>query len=812
MAVFSSPFSLRYRILLLVLLTIIPALMLILYMANQQREAAEDQAQANILGLVHLAAANEEQAISETHTLLQVIARLPEVQAHDAAACHALAASLVRQNPIYASVGVAAPDGRVWCNHSTLHPTTNISDRGYFQEAIEQNGFSTGQFAIGRSSHLPSLHFGFPVYDNHGNFKGVAFAGLDLHWLSQVIARTRLTPGATTLVIDRNGTVLASWPAALYHPGSRAPDALLRQAQMRKAGVSRTMDGTGNARINGFIWLNDQNNLPALYIQVSVPARMAYANALHAFHISMLLMLLVAAVSLLLAWVVSDRWILRGTGALLRATQKIANGDLSARAQVPSHSGEISELAHHFNGMAATLERQEQERIPTQQRLHTMAHYDSLTGLPNRVLFAERLEHAMAHAQRHRERLAVMFLDLDRFKQINDTLGHHIGDQLLLATALRLAGQIRKEDTVARMGGDEFTFILESIHDIEDAAHVARKILDVMPAPFTLEGHEVFTTPSIGISIFPDDAQDIHGLLRNADTAMYYAKGEGRNSYRFFNAEMNARFHERLLIENRLRRALERRELELYYQPQADMQTGRLIGAEALLRWHPEDRHLIPPSQFIPIAEETGLILPIGEWALYTACRQAKEWQQAGYAAGYMAINLSARQFRQPDLVDTIRRILADTRLAPTTLHIEITEGLIMENFDQVIPMLEELRALGIRISIDDFGTGYSSLNYLKRFPIDALKIDRTFVEDIQSDPDDAAIILAIIALSHGMEMKVIAEGVETAAQWQFLRNHGCDYLQGFLYSKPLPADRFLHKLKTQQFNLPAVAAGPAAE
>ena len=452
------------------------------------------------------------------------------------------------------------------------------------------------------------------------------------------------------------------------------------------------------------------------------------------------------------------------------------------------HDGFILAEGGKYAGMGTGYDLMKAITERTQANLYRLAHFDALTGLPNRLLFLDRLSQMMAQANRNERLVAIMLLDLDRFKAINDTLGHTMGDLLLKGVAERLAGCVRGDDTVARLGGDEFIVLLPEIRYIEDAATVARKILNALAQPFPLDGHEIFIGTSIGIALYPFD-EELNALLRNADTAMYEAKQQGGNNYQFYSAEMNTASLKHLSLEGALRRALERGEFELHYQPQIDLTRGEIVGVEALVRWRHPDLGLLGPMEFIPLAEENGLIVPIGEWVLRTACAQVRAWQEAGLRPIRVAVNLSARQFYQKDLVGTVARILEQTGLDSRYLELEITESCLMQNTQTTVALLTELSRLGVRFSIDDFGTGYSSLSYLKRFPIDTLKIDRSFVCDIGTDPDDAAIVKAIIALAKSLEMHVIAEGVETPEQLHFLRTHGCNEIQGYLVSRPLPAD-----------------------
>ncbi|HLA79577.1 MAG TPA: EAL domain-containing protein [Vicinamibacteria bacterium] len=428
-------------------------------------------------------------------------------------------------------------------------------------------------------------------------------------------------------------------------------------------------------------------------------------------------------------------------------------------------------------------------RKQAEEQIRSLAYHDVLTGLPNRLLFQDRLAVAVANAHRRRHKLAVLFFDLDRFKLINDSLGHSLGDRLLQAVAERLGGSIREGDTVARLGGDEFTVLLPELGRNSDAAKVSGKILEALRLPFVLGGRELYVTASVGVAIYPHDGHDAETLVKNADTAMYRAKEHGRDNYQLYTATMNASAVERLALENALRKAVAGRSFEVHYQPQLDFRAGRVYGVEALVRWRHPERGLLAPSEFIGLAELTGLIVPLGLWVLETACAQAKAWQAGGRSDLKVGVNLSARQLQAADVIEQVRRVLRETGLAPQFLDLEITETNAMQNADATIAILRELKALGVSISIDDFGIGYSSLNYLKRLPIDTLKIDQSFVRDVTTDPDDAAIASAIIGLAQTLKLAVVAEGVETREQLAFLVSRGCHRMQGRLFSDALPAE-----------------------
>lgn len=448
---------------------------------------------------------------------------------------------------------------------------------------------------------------------------------------------------------------------------------------------------------------------------------------------------------------------------------------------------------------ATIVLRDTSERKRSEARIRQLAHYDELTGLPNRALLTQLLERALDGARQKDQRLAVMFIDLDRFKIVNDTLGHHVGDDVLKQVAARLAAILSRSDSIARLGGDEFVVLMRQFDNTQRVGEMAQRILDTLAAPFILDGQEYHLSGSVGVSTYPDDSNDAQTLLRNADIAMYRAKESGKNAYQFHSAQMNVHSFERLVLERFLRRALEHDEFLLHYQPQIEAATGRVIGMEALLRWQNPAMGLISPAKFIPIAEETGLIVPIGEAVLRRACEDTIAWERLGLGPLRVAVNLSAHQLADERLMDIVRAALEQTQLDPSHLELEITESVVMQNADRAAALLRELRAMGLHLAIDDFGTGYSSLGYLKRFPVNTVKIDRSFITDIPGDPDDIAITRAVIAMAHSLRLQVTAEGVETHEQLDFLAKLGCEQMQGYFFSKPLPAETFENWLRERR-------------
>ncbi|MEX8520465.1 MAG: putative bifunctional diguanylate cyclase/phosphodiesterase [Leptothrix sp. (in: b-proteobacteria)] len=502
-------------------------------------------------------------------------------------------------------------------------------------------------------------------------------------------------------------------------------------------------------------------------------------------------------------------------------------GLILTESTAPALSGQFEALARRHDGSTFPVDvtanetsvtgqcqyiaivRDITERKQHELRLSRLANYDNLTGLPNRSLFRDRLQMAMARTRRTGGQLALMFLDLDRFKVINDSLGHEVGDKLLQQVARVLASCLRDTDSVSRpnaadtgvyrLGGDEFTVLIEDLPDARPAIAIAHRILDALALPIPVDSDELYISTSIGITLYPRDDNDLDGLIKQADMAMYQAKAHGRGTFEFFSPQLNAEAIERHTLEAGLRLAAQREEFAIVYQPKADMRSGHVTGVEALLRWQRPDLPPIGPDKFIPILEEIGLIVPVGTWVLRQACAQMVAWDAQGLAPLNLAVNLSARQFRQQDLVGQIARLLADTGFDPHRLEIELTESMLIDDLDYVVSIMAGLAGMGVRVAIDDFGTGHSSLSYLKRFNVDTLKIDRSFVRDTPDDADDSAISLAVIALAHGLHLKVVAEGVENEAQAEFLRSHGCDEMQGYLLSRPLAPEGFVEWLRARE-------------
>jgi diguanylate cyclase (GGDEF)-like protein len=497
---------------------------------------------------------------------------------------------------------------------------------------------------------------------------------------------------------------------------------------------------------------------------------------------------------------------LRRADGSLRYAQVQGLCTLDARGAAAQISGTIQDVT---------------ELREAKQRIRYLAYYDPTTGLPNRQAFTEQLQQALSLARRHHRQLAVLTLDLDQFKRINDTLGHAAGNELLVAAAQRLADAVRGEDllsradaamdgrqhpAVARFDGDEFSLLITDLVQYHDAAKVARRLLEELRKPFRLDTSEMFITASIGLALYPLDGDDAQTLIKNAGAAMHFAKEQGRDNYQFYSRAMNATALEKLAIESQLRKALDRGEFLLHYQPKIQSSTGAVVGLEALIRWRHPELGMVPPAQFIPVAEETGLIVPIGDWVLREASRQNQSWRAQGFAPIHVAVNIASLHFRQRGLIDSVAQALRESGLEPALLELEVTESMLMQSVDATLETLSRLKDMGVRLAIDDFGTGYSSLSYLKRFPLDTLKIDRSFIQDLPRDAEDAAIAKAIIGMAHSLKLAVVAEGVEAPEQLAFLQQHGCDVVQGYLFSRPVPAEELARLLAQPRLRIAAGA------
>lgn len=550
--------------------------------------------------------------------------------------------------------------------------------------------------------------------------------------------------------------------------------------------VTFTTESNGKKVLKSFIPLqSEKREVVSVVTDYTIISQTLHQQLIYDLIISIATLFVVLISSYMLAG-----YIVKPVQNILRKVNDISNGNFDIDMKI-GRSDELGSLDEHINKMSRNLQASNRELHAKNQQILYQAYHDPLTNLPNRRLFTETLLQVLATDHDEEHQAAVMFVDLDRFKNINDSLGHNIGDALLLQVAVRLCGVLQDQAQIYRVGGDEFTILLSHVRERQEATTIAQTVIHALATPFSVDGYELYVSPSIGISFYPADGSTMDILVKNADTAMYIAKDCGGNTYRVYDPVMNESAVEQMTLESQLRKAIERDELRMYYQPKYDLRSGRISGMEALVRWYHQDRGFISPGKFIPLAEESGLIAPIGEWILNAVCKQNKAWQDAGYQPMRVAVNLSPRQFQHHNLIRTVTRVLEETGLSPEWLEIEITENVLLHNTEEILATLQTLKEMGIHISIDDFGTGFSSLNYLKRFPIDSLKIDQSFVRDITVPSANKEIISAVIRLGHSLQLNVIAEGVENEEELDFLRNEECDQIQGYLFSRPLPVEEF---------------------
>ncbi len=785
--------GLRGRLVLLVLLVAIPfTVVLALQNASLHREKV-DNVYEQAMTLALNIAAHPKQILPDPRSHLSAVSRIPEM-AHPEQ-CDALRSifdPILKVSPYFLSIAVFRADGERICPRQASGAHVNVSDRDYFQRVVENKTYSISNFLTGRLTRHPSIIFAHPVFGKQGEVKYVVNLALDTEWLATALkeatAKVGLPPEAAVLVLDDAGQPLAAVPPSAGNAiGSDRTQPL---AWHITNSVHEELWSDGIRRATAYVPLFDSES-GSVWIRAGVPLEPALKEIAEDNQRRIALVTTVVAVALLLAWFSSERLVLKPIRRIWTAAMALKRGDFSARVMGTTDVGELGELAVTFNNMA--------ERVDTDRRhLHRLATQDPLTGLPNRYAIRARLHEAIQSSLASNTLAGVILLDLNQFKEINDGLGHPVGDQVLIHIADAITTLAGERATIGRPGGDEFVLILEGAAEYQAFEELARSVAARLRQSVVVDEQQFYVSASMGIAVAPEHGVDVDTLLQNADVAMYHAKANRALGYRFYTMSMNERATERLHLQNLLSQAVARNELVLHFQPKYAAQTARMTGAEALVRWNSAELGLVPPGEFIELAEQTGLILEIGEWVLKAACAQLHAWREVAPEDFSVAVNLSPRQLSDPELVPKISALLKETGVPASRLEFEITEGALMHNPAESIETLKRLREMGAKVSVDDFGTGYSSLGYLTRLPIDALKIDRSFVAGLTDSKSTLTIINAVIAIAKELELRVTAEGVETESQLAVLRSLDCDEIQGYLLSRPVPPAALTPLLQTE--------------
>ena len=774
---------LNIRLLILLAVSAVPAFGIILYSSNEQRNQALANAERQSLAVVRGITARQYALMKQSHDLLEGLSRSPELRnTIGQQSCGSLLSRKRAMLAHYEDFFAADVDGVIVCSANPTAVGINVADRAYFQRARESREFAVGDYQISRISGKSTVFLAHPVLDEFGGIEAVIAIGLDLDWLGDLVSGSALPLGSVLTLVDGMGTLLARTPD---------PEGWVGRVVSDRDEFLQVVAGSGSGTYESF-WLDGVRRVTyvsqlypgkagGIFVRVGVPRSALFSEINNSLLRNTLLMLVAVMLMLVFGWLAAERLVLRRVRDLGDTARLFGAGDLAARPRIPPDDGELGDLARAFDEMATGLKE-------NQQLVEYLATRDSLTNLPNQNLFIDRAAMAMAWAARRSRFFAVAVVNVDRLDVISDSLGRGHGDELLLAVAKRLEGCMRSEDTLAHFEGSEFGVLWADLEGDDAAVAAATQLADGFASPFEIEGGQLHVSASIGVALYPQDGESVQTLMKHAHSAMHRVKEAGGDGVQCYAPQMTADAAERLGLEQAMRLALVRGEFELYYQPKVDLDTGAMAGMEALIRWRHPELGMISPARFIPLAEETGLIVGIGEWVIRTACGQIRDWRNAGLSPVSVAINLSARQFWQGGIVALLQSVLAETGIAGALVELEVTESAIMRDLDATVASLFELRQLGCSISIDDFGTGYSSLGYLRRLPLNKLKIDRSFIKDITQDPTAALLTREIIAIAHALGLTVIAEGVEHEAELAFLVQNHCNQIQGFYFSRPLPA------------------------
>jgi len=787
--------SIRTHLLLLVLAAAIPALGLVWWSGQELERQAVDKANQATMHLASDLAGDLGQVEEYARVLLTTLAQVPTIRQMDKPGATALLTQLNRQNPAYASLALISSDGTVFAMSSPLRGVLNVSGSKYFKDVLRTQAFSVGDYEVGLGSGRPVLNFAIPVFGPSGEMKGAVAASFDLGALAKSFNSAGLPEGSSMSLTDSKGVRLFRHPDSVRWVGQTEQKPMWQGLlEVGEEGMTVAEGADGVRRLYAVKRLRMHKNDPAfLLMRVGIPEAQALAEMRRIKLRNVALMVGATMLAVALAFVLGNLLIMRRVNRLTTAAVRLGQGDLTARSGLGHDEGELGRLAESFDNMALALDTREAERLEFEAKLRHQSMYDSLTGLANRTLALDRIQQALERCKRRDDVFyAVVIMDLDRFKVINDSLGHAVGDQVLEEIARRTVGTLRGLDTVARFGGNEFILLLEELATPGEAIRIVKRLRNVVMEPVLVAGHQVQTAASFGIVLSPNIFERAEDLLQSAAIALHDVKTGGRGRFKVFTPRMLMHAVERLTLEQELRRALELGQFVVHYQPIWDLSSGRLVGFEALVRWAHPERGMVGPGSFITLAEETGIILDLGRVVLTRACADLAEWRERDPAARklFVAVNLSNKQFSQYALVEQVSEILRRTRLPADRLKLEITESNIMVNAESALVMLKRLKALGVQISIDDFGTGYSSLSYLQRFPVDTLKVDRSFVGRLGLDPENQEIVRAIVALAHSLGLDVVAEGVEESGQAAMLHALGCECVQGFYFSRPLDVNR----------------------